>query len=58
MFTSLKKPLKRSSPMNSSWVSGQDRKKKPPAYGTKQIAGFGEFNPFTNLGKKQILIII
>lgn len=30
MFTILKKPLKRSSPKNSSRVSGQDRKKNRP----------------------------
>ena len=35
----------------SSRVSGQDRK-KPPALGTNQIAGFGGFRPLASLEKK------
>ena len=35
---------------NSSRVSGQDRK-KPPALGTNQIAGFGGFRPLASLEK-------
>ena len=34
----------------SPWVGGQDYK-KPPAQGSNQIAGFGEFRPLTNLEK-------
>ena len=37
---------------NSSRVSGQDRK-KPPALGTNQIAGFGGFRPLASLEKKK-----
>ena len=35
-------------------VSGQDRK-KPPALGTNQIAGFGEFRPLGNWEKSKFL---
>ena len=35
---------------DSARVSGQDRK-KPPALGTNQIAGFGGFRPLVSLGK-------
>ena len=35
---------------DSARVSGQDRK-IPPAFGTNQIAGFGEFLPAHKLGK-------
>ena len=37
----------------SSRVSGQDRK-KPPALGTNQIAGFGGFRPLASLEKKEM----
>ena len=37
---------------DSARVSGQDRKKLP-ALGTNQIAGFGGFRPLTSLEKKQ-----
>ena len=42
---------------DSARVSGQDRK-KPPALGTNQIAGFGGFRPLARLekNKKHILI--
>ena len=42
---------------DSDRVSGQDRK-KPPALGTNQIAGFGGFRPLASLekNKKHILI--
>ena len=35
---------------DSARVSGQDRK-KPPALGTNQIAGFGGFHPLATLEK-------
>ena len=35
---------------DSARVSGQDRK-IPPAFGTNQIAGFGEFRPLASLEK-------
>ena len=35
---------------DSARVSGQDRK-KPPALGTNQIAGFGGFRPLASLKK-------
>ena len=35
---------------DSARVSGQDRK-KPPALGTNQIAGFGGFRPLASLEK-------
>ena len=38
---------------DSARVSGQDRK-KPPALGTNQIAGFGEFRPLTSLEKNKM----
>ena len=38
---------------DSSRVSGQDRK-KPPALGTNQIAGFRGFHPLVTLEKKMI----
>ena len=38
---------------DSARVSGQDRK-KPPALGTNQIAGFGEFRPLTSLEKNEM----
>ena len=47
-ITCLKKPLQSSSRNNSARVSGQHRK-KPPAHGTNQIVGFGEFRPLTNI---------
>ena len=37
---------------DSAWVSGQDRK-KPPALGTNQIAGFGGFLPLASLEKNK-----
>ena len=40
----------------SVWVSGQDRK-KPPALGTNQIAGFGGFRPLASLKKINYSII-
>ena len=36
---------------DSAWVSGQDRKKLP-ALGTNQIAGFGGFRSLVSLKKK------
>ena len=41
---------------DSARVSGQDRKKLP-ALGTNQIAGFGGFRPLPSLEKNNILII-
>ena len=38
---------------DSDRVSGQDRK-KPPALGTNQIAGFGGFRPLASLEKNKI----
>ena len=38
---------------DSARVSVQDRK-KPPALGTNQIAGFGEFRPLTSLEKNKM----
>ena len=38
---------------DSARVSGQDRKKLP-ALGTNQIAGFGGFRPLASLEKKYI----
>ena len=38
---------------DSARVSGQDRK-KPPALGTNQIAGFGEFRLLTSLEKNKM----
>ena len=38
---------------DSARVSGQDRK-KPPALGTNQIAGFGEFRQLTSLEKNKM----
>ena len=38
---------------DSARVSGQDRK-KPPALGTNQIAGFGGFRPLASLEKNKI----
>ena len=37
---------------DSDRVSGQDRK-KPPALGTNQIAGFGGFRPLASLEKNK-----
>ena len=37
---------------DSARVSGQDRK-KPPALGTNQIAGFGGFRPLASLEKNK-----
>ena len=37
---------------DSARVSGQDRK-KPPAFGTNQIAGFGGFRPLASLEKNK-----
>ena len=37
---------------DSARVSGQDRK-KPPALGTNQIAGFGIFRPLASLEKSK-----
>ena len=37
---------------DSDRVSGQDRK-KPPALGTNQIAGFGGFRPLASLKKNK-----
>ena len=37
---------------DSARVSGQDRK-KPPALGTNQIAGFGGFHPLASLEKNK-----
>ena len=39
---------------DSARVSGQDRK-KPPALGTNQIAGFGGFRPLASLEKNKII---
>ena len=41
----------------SPWVGGQDYK-KPPAQGSNQIAGFGEFRPLTNLEKKYLFLFL
>ena len=36
-------------------LAGKLVKKKPPAHGANQIAGFGEFRPLTNFEKKNHL---
>ena len=41
---------------DSARVSGQDRK-KPPALGTNQIAGFGGFCPLASLERKNTLCL-
>ena len=41
----------------SPWVGGQDYK-KPPAQGSNQIAGFGEFRPLTNLEKRYLFLFL
>ena len=52
MFTSLMKPLKRSSPKNSSWVSGQDRKKKTARLRNQTDCRIWRVQPVHKLGKK------
>ena len=45
-----KKPVNEAA-NDSARDSGQDRKKKPPAPGTNQIAGFGGFRPLASVEK-------
>ena len=54
LFASLKESLKSSSRESSARLRGEDRKKKP-AYGTNQIAGFEEFRPITNFEKNKYI---
>lgn len=42
---------------DSARVSGQDRK-KPPAPGTSQIAGFGGFRPVASLEKNNTSVLL
>ena len=42
---------------DSARVSGQDRK-KPPALGTNQIAGFGGFCPLASLEKNNYTVCL
>jgi len=51
VFTHSETTNKRVAANDSARVSGQDRK-KPPALGTNQIAGFGGFRPLASLEKK------
>ena len=42
---------------DSTRVSGQDRKKKPPALGTNQIAGFRGFRPLASVEKIKLFLL-
>ena len=50
-FKNKQKKLVNEAANDSARVSGQDRKKKPPAPGTNQIAGFGGFRPLASVEK-------
>ena len=51
-FTNNKQTCVNEAANDSARVSGQDRK-KPPAFGTNPIAGFGGFRPLASLEKNK-----
>ena len=55
-FKNKEKKLVNEADNDSARISGQDRK-KPPALGTNQIAGFGGFRPLAGVGKFKLFLL-